>query len=92
MIQGFRHRGLERLYEHGDRRHILQEQIPKIERILARLDVATEPRDMNLPGYMLHPLSGNLKGHWRVTVTGNWRLVFRFEDGHVLDVDLLDYH
>ncbi len=92
MIQNFRHRGLERLYEHGDRRHVLQENIPKIERILARLDVASQPGDMNLPGYRLHTLSGNLRGHWGVTVTGNWRIVFRFEEGNVWDVDLVDYH
>lgn len=64
----------------------------KIVDILGLLDVAVGPADVDLPGYRLHALKGDLKGLWSVTVTGNWRIVFRFEDGHVRDVDLLDYH
>ena len=64
----------------------------KIERILARLDVAGEPADMNLPGFQLHSLRGDLAGFWAVSVSGNWRIIFRFEAGNVCDVDLLDYH
>ena len=66
--------------------------MPKIERILARLDVATQPEMMNLPGFGLHPLKGELKGFWSVCVTGNWRIIFRFDGSHVSDVDLVDYH
>ena len=91
MILNFRHRGLERLYE-GDRRRIPPEYAPKVERILARLDVAFEPRHMDLPGYRLHRLSGDLADHWSVTVSRNWRLIFRFEAGNAYDVDLVDYH
>ncbi len=63
-----------------------------MERVLARLDEATEPGDMNLPGFGLHPLKGDLAGHWAVTVSRNWRIVFRFDGRDVRDVDLIDYH
>ncbi len=66
--------------------------MPKLERILSRLDVATGPETMNLPGLRLHPLKGDLKGFWSVWVSGNWRVTFRFEGNDVVDVDLVDYH
>ena len=71
---------------------MLPDHADKIERILARLDQAAFPNEMGLPDYRLHPLKGRLAGHWSVTVSGNWRIVFRFEDGHATDVDLIDYH
>ena len=92
MIVGFRHEGLRRLYANGDRRLVPAQRVGKIERILARLDVAGEPADMNLPGFRLHPLRGDLTGFWAVSVSGNWRIIFRFEAGNVRDVDLVDYH
>ncbi|MYH50785.1 MAG: peptidase [Gammaproteobacteria bacterium] len=92
MILGFRHRGLERLFEKGDRRRISPSLIAKVERVLARLDVAATPEDMNLPGLGLHPLKGDRADHWAVKVSGNWRVVFRFDGGDVRDVDLTDYH
>ena len=92
MIVRFRHKGLRRLYEKGDRRIVPARRAGKIERILARLDVAGEPADMNLPGFQLHSLRGDLAGFWAVSVSGNWRIIFRFEAGNVCDVDLLDYH
>ncbi len=60
--------------------------------MLAHLDSATEPSDVDLPGYRLHPLKGDLKGRWSVTISGNWRITFRFVEGAALDVDLTDYH
>jgi proteic killer suppression protein len=54
--------------------------------------MARAPRDMDFPGLRLHPLTGNLNGFWSVSVSGNWRIIFRFEDSHVRDVDLIDYH
>lgn len=66
--------------------------VAKIERILQRLDEITDPEQMALPGYRLHLLSGVLKGFWSVTVNGNWRVIFRFEDGQPRNVDLVDYH
>jgi proteic killer suppression protein len=92
VIRSFRHRGLKLLYGKGDRRRVHAAYADKIERILARLDQAAEPGNMNLPGYRLHPLKGDLAGFWSVTVSGNWRIVFRFEQGHASDVDLIDYH
>jgi proteic killer suppression protein len=92
MIVGFRHRGLKLLYEKEDRRRVSAELAGKIERILARLDEASEPSHMNLPGFRLHPLKGDLSGYWSVSVSGNWRIIFRFDDANVRDVDLVDYH
>lgn len=92
MICSFRHRGLKRLFERGDRRQVRPDQVDKVERILARLDQASQVDDMNLPGWRLHPLKGRLKGFWAVDVSGNWRIVFRFEKGEAFDVDLVDYH
>jgi proteic killer suppression protein len=92
MIESFRHRGLKRLYERGDRGQVQPAFVDKIERILARLDQAVEVKDMDLPGFRLHQLTGDMKGFWSVTVSANWRIVFRFDHGRALDVDLVDYH
>lgn len=92
MIRSFRHKGLKLLYERGDRRRVSSAHAEKIERILARLDQATGPDDMDLPGFRLHPLKGGMAGFWAVTVSGNWRVVFRFDGGHAGEVDLVDYH
>ena len=92
MIQSFRHKGLKRLYEKAASKGLSADMVPKTARIPARLDVATRPEGMNLPGLGLHPLKGELKGFWSVWVTGNWQIIFRFDGGHVFDVDLVDYH
>ena len=92
MIVRFRHKGLRLLFEKGDRRRVQAEHVDKIERILARLDEATEPANMDLPGFRLHPLKGDLAGFWSVGVSGNWRIVFRFDGANARDVDLVDYH
>ena len=68
------------------------EYVVKIERILARLDEAAIPSDMDLPGFRLHPLKGDRAGYWAVNVSGNWRVVFRFEGVYISDVDLIHYH
>lgn len=92
MIAGFRHKGLALLYEKGSRRLLRADQADRIARVLARLDVASEPGHMDLPGFRLHPLKGGRAGFWAVSVSGNWRVVFRFEGGNARDVDLVDYH
>ena len=92
MIASLRHRGLRRLYENDNPSRLPPDQVGKIAVILARLDAADRIRDMDVPGLRLHPLKGRLKGFWAVTVKANWRIVFRFEDGKALDVDLVDYH
>jgi proteic killer suppression protein len=92
MIKRFRHRGLKRLFEEDDRRGINTEYLEKIRRILAQLKSASRPEDMDLPGFRLHLLKFDLSGFWSVTVSANWRIIFRFEDGDATDVDLIDYH
>ena len=87
-----RHKGLQLLYEKGDRRRVPAVYVAKIERILARLDEATGPTSMALPGFRPHPLKGELAGFRAVTVSGNWRVVCRFEGVHASDVDFVDYH
>ncbi len=92
MIKTFKHRGLERFFKNDDHRGILARTEGKTERLLDRLDSAVRPEDMNIPGFRFHPLTGDRKGTYAVTVTGNWRITFRFEGENALDVDLEDYH
>jgi len=92
MIVNFRHKGLKLIYEKGDRRRVQPDYADKIERILARLDEATEPAHLDIPGFGLHPLKGDLVGYWSVSLSGNWRIIFRFDGVHVCDVNLIDYH
>ena len=92
MIKSFRHRGLQRLYERGDSSRINPILVEKVETALGLLDVAETPEAINLPGYRLHPLRGDWRGFWSIRVSGNWRLIFRFDDRDVCDVDLVDYH
>ena len=91
MIRSFRHRGLKPLYERGDRGGIRPDLLETVERILSVLDTATTPQALNIPGYRLHPLKGDLKGLWSVTVRANWRIIFRFEGADAFDVELIDY-
>lgn len=92
MIQSFKHKGLRQLFEKGTARGIRADQVAKVENILAVLNRARRPTDMDLPGFGLHRLKGDLKDFWSVKVRANWRIIFRFEDSGVYDVDLLDYH
>ena len=92
MIRGFRHRGLKRLYERGDPSRVRADQADRIALALADLDDARKPSDLDLPGYRLHPLKGDRNGFWSISISGNWRVVFRFDDGDVYDVELVDYH
>jgi len=92
MIRGFRHKGLKRLFENGETKGVRRDHVEKIENILAVLNCAQQPEDMNLPGFHFHALKGDLKGFWSVTVRANWRVIFRFHNGDAYDVDLIDYH
>jgi proteic killer suppression protein len=92
LIRSIRHRGLRRLYEADDRRGVLGEHVERLRDILARLDAAASVAEMNLPGFRLHPLRGELEGFWVVTVRANWRVIFRFSGHDALDVDYVDYH
>jgi len=92
MIRSFRHKGLKRFYERGDAAKLQPPHVAKLRLILTLLKRAKVIGDMSFPGSNLHPLKGDLKGHWAVTVSGNWRVTFRFEDGDAFDVDYQDYH
>ncbi|MBE2293477.1 MAG: type II toxin-antitoxin system RelE/ParE family toxin [Phycisphaerales bacterium] len=92
MIENFKDRRLKRLYERGDRSKIQADLVNKVERVLARLDQSLVIDDMNLPGYRLHELKGDLKEFWSVSLSGNWRIIFRFENGKAYDVEMIDYH
>lgn len=92
MIASFRHKGLKLFYEKVNASKLQPLHVPKIRLILTRLDAATSPNDLNVPGYGLHSLSGDLAGFWAVKVDKNYRIIFRFDGVNVQDVDYLDYH
>ncbi len=92
MIRSFRHRGLRALYEGATARRLAPEHVERLRDMLAVLEAARVPADVDLPGFRLHALRGRMRGHHAVSVSGNWRVTFRFRDGEVFDVDYLDYH
>ena len=92
MIESFRHKGLRLLFETGERRLLNPQHIERIENILGMIHAAEDIKGIDVPGYRLHALSGNLKGFWSVTVRSNSRIIFRFDGGKAFDVDLVDYH
>ena len=92
MIRSIRHKGLKALYENAEPRGVIAEHVVKLRDILARLDAARTVADMDMPGLRLHPLKGEMRGFWSVTVRANWRVIFRFADREAFDVDYLDYH
>ena len=92
MIRSIRHKGLKRLHEDDDPRGVLNEHAERLRDILARLDAAGDISDMDLPGFRLHPLKGELRGFWAVTVRANWRVIFRIVNRDAVDVDYIDYH
>ena len=92
MIRSFKHRGLKALYDGRTARRVAPEHVEKLRDILAALDQSRRAEDMDLPGFRLHRLKGGLRGHWAVSVSGNWRVTFRLEDGHAVEVDYFDYH
>jgi proteic killer suppression protein len=92
VIRSIRHKGLKRLYQDDDPRGVMAEHVVRLRDVLARLDAARAIADMDLPGFRLHPLKGESKGFWAVTVRANWRVIFRFEGQDASDVDYVDYH
>nr|WP_314581542.1 type II toxin-antitoxin system RelE/ParE family toxin [uncultured Pseudomonas sp.] len=92
MIRTFRHKGLKAFFQTGTTKGIRADHAKRLVQILGLLDLAMNANDMNLPGFDLHPLKGNLVEYWSVSVNGNWRIIFRFIDGHAELVDYLDYH
>ena len=92
MITSFRHKGLKKFYESGDRSKLAAELLDRIEMILTLLDAAKDVEELDLPAFRLHTLKGNQKGRWAVTVRANWRITFGFKGGQAVDVDFEDYH
>lgn len=92
MIESIRHKGLRQLFEDDNPKGVNAEHVRKIRQILGALHAAQTIDAMRLPTFGLHALKGDLKGYWAVTIRANWRVIFRFEDGKALDVDLVDYH
>ena len=92
MIRGFKHKGLQQFYESGSTRGIQNQHSDKLRMILTTLDAAEQVLDMSAPLFQLHELKGQEKGTWSVSVNGNWRVTFQFENGHAYVVDYRDYH
>ena len=92
MIKSFLHKGLERFFRLGEARGIHPQHQGRIGRILDLLDAAGSPNDLAIPGLSLHPLKGERKGQWAVSVSGNWRITFAFDGKDVIIVNLEDYH
>ncbi|MCM2447770.1 Killer protein [Rahnella sp. CG8] len=90
MIRSFRHKGLRALYECGDPSGVHAAHVPRLRRLLMYLNDASAPGD--IAGFRLHPLKGQLKGFWSVSISGNWRVIFRFNGSDVELIDYLDYH
>ncbi|GKT10543.1 type II toxin-antitoxin system RelE/ParE family toxin [Desulforhabdus sp. TSK] len=92
MIKSFVHKGLEEFFYTGTTKGIQAKHAARLAGLLDRLHSAADVEDMNFPGSGLHPLKGELKGHWSLKVSGNWRLTFCFEDGDAYIVNYQDYH
>jgi proteic killer suppression protein len=92
VIKSFRHDGIERFFRTGSKAGIQPKHAKRLTLQLGRLDAAVSAADMDLPGWDFHPLHGDLRGHWAVTVNGNWRLTFSFEGTDAVLVDYQDYH
>lgn len=92
MIKSFRHKGLRRFHETGSTSGIQASHDKRLRMQPAALDTAQALEDMDIPGFRLHPLKGKLRGRWSITVNGNWRLTFEFQDGSAYILDYEDYH
>jgi len=92
VIRSYRHKGLKKFAETGSKAGVQPKHSERLRKLLTALNVASRPEDMNAPGNNLHPLKGDLEGHWSVTVSGNWRLTFAFEGEDAVLVDYQDYH
>jgi len=93
MIGSFKHRGLRQLFEDDNPKGINPEHVSQ-DQAYTGCDVCRPKKiaDMDVSTFRLHPLTGNLKGYWSVTVRANWRIIFRFDDGKAFDINLVDYH
>ncbi|MDP3183424.1 MAG: type II toxin-antitoxin system RelE/ParE family toxin [Desulfobaccales bacterium] len=92
MVRSFRHKGLQRLFQHDDGSKLPPDMVARIRLILSTLHATQEIESMDIPTFRLHPLKGALQGFFSVTVRANWRIIFRFEGGEAFDIDFVDYH
>jgi proteic killer suppression protein len=92
MVRSFRHKGLQRLFQHDDGSKLPPDMLARIRLILSTLHAAQAIEAMDIPTFLLHPLKGKLQGFFSVTVRANWRIIFRFEGGEAFDIDFVDYH
>lgn len=92
MIKSFRHKGLRKFFETGNVSEVQANHAKRLRLQLAALDTAQSVEDMDIPGFRLHPLKGQMCGRWSITVSGNWRLTFEFQDGNAYILDYEDYH
>jgi proteic killer suppression protein len=92
MIKSFKHKGLEKFFRNNDRSGLNAQHCDRIGRLLDATNAAETPEELGIPSYRLHKLTGNRKDYWSLTVSGNWRITFKFEGGHAWDVNLEDYH
>jgi proteic killer suppression protein len=92
MIKSFRHKGLADLFRTGNARKVQAKHAKRLRLILTMLNAVTQARQMDAPGLRLHPLKGKPEGRWAVDVDENYRVIFRFEEGHACEVDYGDYH
>jgi proteic killer suppression protein len=92
MVRNFRHKGLQRLFQHDDGSKLPPDMVARIRLILSALHAAQAIEAMDIPTFRLHPLKGEMKGFFSVTVRANWRIIFRFEGGEAFDIDFVDYH
>ena len=95
QVASFKHRGLRQLYKDDNARWVPPAMVDKLRKLLLALETAQSIEQLGrFPGWKLHPLKGSRKGTWSLTVTGNWRLVFRHNarTNAALDIDLIDYH
>ena len=92
MIKSFRHKGLRKLFETGSTSGVQASHAKRLRMQLAALDTAQAIEDMDIPGFRLHQLKGQMRGRWSITVNGNWRLTFEFQDGNAFVLDYGDYH
>ena len=92
MIKTFRHKGLRRLYETGGTSGVQTSHVKRLRLQLTALDTAQIIEDMDIPGFQLHPLKGEMRGRWSISVNGNWRITFEFQDGNAYELDYEDYH
>ena len=92
MIKSVRHKGLRRFFESGNTSGVQAVHAKRLRLQMAALDTARVIEDMDIPGFRLHPLKGEMKGRWSITVNGNWRVTFEFQDGNAYVLDYEDYH